>query len=223
MSTSLKPLITAIISFGMLSFSIAQVNVGIEVGAGMGNTRVKNIEEYPDMFKEGASNGGLYSMLNVNFKVAQRLHLKIGAGVKGQPYQFNLNNSYGIEEIEENFSEDQSQLAASYYFPVIFKFKLFDRASTPFIGVGYSYETLFNDLRFDNVDSEADFDYIKNNLHLASTQFGYIIGKEGDPKVELIFTYEMGLNNLATDSYPFSDDFVIRENDFEFGVNWYFL
>jgi hypothetical protein len=207
----------------LLTFqAYGQVNFGIELGAGMGNTKIKNIEEYPNMFKNSASNGNVYGLLNVNVKITQRVHLKLGGGIKGQPFQFVLNESYGVNEIENNFSSQElSTLAASYYFPLVFKLKVLKQSSSPFIGIGYTYESLLNDLDFGKGNS--DFQYIKKNLHMMGFQFGYVWAKDDKPKLEFVFSYELGLNNLATDSYPFSDDFVIRENDLQFGVCWYFL
>lgn len=208
----------------IISFSTqAQVDFGIELGGGMGNTIVTNPKEYPDMFKNAAANGSAYSMANMHFRITPRFSFKLGAGVKGQPYQFSIGEDYNVDEIKDNFDSELSKIALSYYMPGTFQFKLLKKPASPFIGIGYSYESLFKDLRFDGVSVPDDFQYIAKSLHLVDFQFGYVFSKGDKPLIEVVFAYELGLNNLATDSYSFSGgDFTIRENDFEFGVNWYY-
>jgi hypothetical protein len=220
---SLITLLTLIIISS--SYSFAQVALGVEVGGGTGATKITNVDEYDDMFVNAAATVGLHGMLAVNVGITDRLNLKIGAGIKGQPYQFSVSDSYGFDEIQSNFdtSSVMSKLAASYYFPAIFKFKILKRDSSPFIGLGYGYEQLFNDLVFEN-KSDVDFEYIKSTLHLVDLQFGYTQAKNDKPWLEFTFSYELGVNNLATESYSFiSDGFKIRENSLEFAVAWYFL
>lgn len=204
-------------------YSQAQVDFGIELGGGMGNTIVTNPKEYPNMFKNAAANGSAYSMANMHFRFTPRFSFKLGVGVKGQPYQFSVDQDYGVDEIADNFENELSKIALSYYMPGTFQFKLLKKPASPFIGLGYSYESLFKDLRFDGVSVPDDFQYIARSLHLVDFQFGYVFSKGDKPVIEVVFAYELGLNNLATDSYSFAgDDFKIRENDFEFGVNWYY-
>ncbi len=213
---------TSVLILLVSSSSYGQVDFGLELGGGMGNTIVTNPKEYPDMFKSAAANGSAYSMANMNFRISPRFSVKLGFGVKGQPYQFNLGNNYGVSEIVEAFEGELSKIALSYFAPITFKFKFLKKPASPFIGLGYSYESLFRDLRFDNVEVPDDFTYITKQLHLVDFQFGYIIAKGDKPFIEVIFAYEQGLNNLATDSYSFKDGFKIREYDFQFGVNWYY-
>lgn len=204
------------------SFTFAQkVNLGLEIGGGVGNTKVTNVKDYPDMFKSAAANGSLYGMTNINFNL-NRFSIKLGIGVKGQPYQFNVENDYNVSEIEDYFgAQDLEKIAASYMVPLSVQYKFLNKKVSPFIGLGFTYESLFKDLRFDGVSVPEDFEYIKKNLVLADIQAGLLVKKSGKPFLEFIFAYEIGLNNLATDSYSF-DGLTIRENDLQFGINWFF-
>lgn len=206
------------------SVSFSQVSLGFEIGAAMGNTKVKNVEQYPDMFADAAQNGGLYFLANANIGITDRVQLKVGIGYKGQPYQFNVDSTYGYSAILDNFStEELSTVASSYYFPAVLKFKLFKKPTSPYIGIGYSYESLFKDLTFDGIDGDEDFQYIQNNLHLAEFMIGMQIARNDKPFLEFVFSYEQGLNNQATSSYDFlGTDFKIVESDIEFGINYYF-
>jgi hypothetical protein len=225
MINSTKKLSVLLFLVSAFAFSApAHVSLGVESGAAMGSTKVKNVEDYPDMFADAAQNGGMYFLANANFGITDRIQLKVGIGYKGQPYQFNVDSAYGFSAITDNFStEELSTVASSYYFPAVLKFKLMKKATSPYIGIGYSYESLFKDLSFNGISGDEDFQYINSNLHLAEIMIGLQIARNDKPFLEFVFSYEQGLNNQATSSYDFlGDDFKIVESDIEFGINYYF-